>query len=467
MNDALIPPNNIDAEESVLGSIMIDSDSLYEVSHFLSPDHFYREKNKWIYEVFLELSRAKTPLDPITIADALRKRSQLEEVGGEAYLIGLLTGVPTSMHVEHYAKIVEETATRRRIITAASTAANLAMDQEQPIEEVVSQAEAALFSVSKNRVGHKIKHIKDVATQHMDRMEQINETGTIPHVKTGFIDLDRILSAGGMEKGQLILMPGDTGMGKSSLLLGIMMNAAKKDHKCAMFTLEMTDMQMFQRQIAAETRIPVSTLKQAALTPTEWVKYYEEVGRLSDLPFHIDESAFITPMGLLSKCRRIQARHGLDVVGVDYLALMGADGDYRNETLRLGYISKTLKLIAKDLDVVMLVCAQLNSKQIAMRQDKRPQLSDLRFSSDPNNDSDVVMSLYRDDYYNPELSERPNIAEVIIGKQREGATGTIDLFWQSTLMTFRNLERQPINLNPEKTSAAFVHDAYEQKELPQ
>lgn len=461
-NDNLIPPNNIDAEESVLGSIMIDPESLYDVSHFLSPDHFYREKNKWIYEVFLELSRTKTPLDPITIADALRRRNQLEEIGGEGYIIGLLATVPTSIHVEAYAKIVEDMATRRRIIVAASTAASLAMDQEEPLESVVSQAEAALFSVSKNRVGHKIKHIKDVAIEHMDRMEQINETGVIPHITTGFADLDRCLSAGGFEKGQLVLIPGDTGMGKSSLLLGMMMNAAKKGHKCAMFTLEMTDLQMFQRQVSAETRIPVSTLKQATLTEAEWVKYYEELGRLSELNFHIDESAFITPMGLLSKCRRIQARNGLDVVGVDYLALMSADGDFRNETLRLGYISKTLKLIAKDLDVVMLVCAQLNSKQIAMRQDKRPQLSDLRFSSDPNNDSDVVMSIYRDDYYNQETSERPNIGEIIIGKQREGPTAIINLFWQGQLMAFRNLERQSIKLNDyEQTSAAFSHESYE------
>jgi replicative DNA helicase len=460
-DEPLLKLNNFQAEEAVLGGILIDPEAIFEVSHFLEPEHFYREINKWVFSVLQYLAQNKTPIDHLTVSEELRKRNQLEEIGGASYLVELLNVVPTSIHVEAYAKIVEELATRRRILAAASAAATLALDQDIPLDETVSQAEAALFSVSRDRPSQKIKHIRDVAGEHMEIIEDISETGALPTITTGFKDLDRALSAGGMEKGQLIMIPGDTGMGKSSLLLAIMMNAAKKGHNCAMFTLEMTDHQMFQRQVAADSRIPVSQLKQAQLTQSEWVKYYEHAGRLSELSFHIDESAFITPMTLLSKCRRIQARTGLDVVGVDYLALMGADGEFRNETLRLGSISRALKLIAKDLNVVMLVCAQLNAKQIALRQDKRPQLADLRFSSDPNNDSDIVMFVFRDEYYNPETSERPGIGEVIFGKQREGWTPTIDLFWDGPLMVFRNLKREKVNLSIEPTSAAMSSSAYE------
>jgi replicative DNA helicase len=457
----VITLNNFEAEESVLGSILIDPEAVFEVSHFLEPNHFYREINNWIFSVFQHLATNKVPIDFVTVANELKKRNQLEEVGGESYLIGLLGVVPTSTNVVAYAKIIEELATRRRILAAASVAASLALDQEMPLEETVSQAEAAIFEVSHNRASHQIKHIRDVAGEHMETIEQINETGVLPTITTGYKDLDRALSAGGMEKGQLIMIPGDTGMGKSSLLLGIMINAARAGHNCAMFTLEMTDHQMFQRQVGADSRIPVGRLKQADLSQAEWAKYYESAGKLSELPFHIDESAFISPMSVLSKSRRIQSRTGLDVVGVDYLALMGADTVFHNETLRLGSISRALKLIAKDLNVVMLVCAQLNSKQIAQRQDRRPQLADLRFSSDPNNDSDVVMFVYRDDYYNPETSERPRIAEVIFGKQREGWTPTVDLYWDAPLMAFRNLQRQEINLNAEPTSAAMSSGRYE------
>ena len=276
----------------------------------------------------------------------------------------------------------------------------------------------------------------------------MNEHGTVQGVSTGFMDLDKGLSAGGFEKGQLVMIAADTGMGKSALLLDIITNAAKGGHKSALFTLEMTEQQMFQRKVAAESKVPVSRLKNPrSMGDAEWTKYYEALGKLSELPIHIDESAFITPMQLLSKCRRLQATTGLDIVAVDYLALMGADGDHNNETLRLGSISRALKLIAKELNVILIVCAQLNAKQIGQRQDKRPQLTDLRFSSDPNNDSDVVLFIYRDEYYNPDTSERPGIGEVSCAKQREGFLFTADLFWQAQFATFKSLQRQDLNFN--------------------
>ena len=456
-DEAIVSLNNFEAEEAVLGSVLINPDSIFDISHFLTPDHFYRQINGSIFAAMQHLAQNKIPIDPITLIDEIGRRDQLEGIGGPGYIASLINTVPTSINIEAYARIVEDMATRRRILTAASTAANLALDKEKPLDEVVSEAENALFQISHNRASHRVKHIRDVANEHMEMLGMIQETGAFPTVSTGFVDLDRALSAGGMEKGQLIMIPGDTGMGKSALLLNILANAAKKGHSAAMFTLEMTDHQMFQRQVAADSKIPVSKLKQANLTDEELSRYYQHVGELSILNFHIDESAFITPMTLLSKCRRIQARYGLDVVGVDYLALMSADGEFHNETLRLGSISRALKLIAKDLNVVMIVCAQLNAKQISARMDKRPQLGDLRWSSDPNNDSDVVMFVYRDEYYNKDTSDRPNIGEVIFGKQREGWTPTVDLYWNGELMSFYTLSRQEINLGTyEETPAAHA-----------
>lgn len=450
---AYIPPSNFEAEEAVLGAVLIDNDALHEVAHFLRPEHFYREQNKWLYEAYLYLSKTKTPIDIVTLAEELSNRGRLEEMGGEATIIGLVNTVPTSIHIFHYAKIVESLATRRQLLGAASTIANLAGDTDLELETVLSDSESILFDISHQRSTTQIKSMKDVAAEHLENIEHMNEHGTVQGVSTGFMDLDKGLSAGGFEKGQLVMIAADTGMGKSALLLDIITNAAKDGHKSALFTLEMTEQQMFQRKVAAESKVPVSQLKNPQnMKQDEWVKYYDALGRLSELPVHIDESAFITPMQLLSKCRRLQATTGLDIVAVDYLALMGADGVHNNETLRLGSISRALKLIAKELHVILVVCAQLNAKQIGQRQDKRPQLTDLRFSSDPNNDSDVVLFIYRDEYYNPDTSERPNIGEVTCAKQREGFLFTADLFWQAAFATFKSLQRQEIDFNspPEK-----------------
>lgn len=445
----LLNLSNFEAEEALLGSILIDNDSIYDIGHFLKPDHFYREINRWIYEAALALTQNKTPIDLITLSAHLSERNQLKDVGGESYLIGLINTVPTSVNAVHYAKVIEGLAIRRQLVMAASFIANQAGDPDQDIEQVLGLSEQAIFDVGHKHSTGKIKSIKDVASEHMDRMQRLDAGEEVEQsISTGFTDLDSVLNGGGFERGQLIMVPGDTGMGKSSLLLDIIMNTAKDGHSAALFSLEMTDLQLFQRKVAADSRVPVASLKNPRdyMSDADWANYYTALGKLSELPVHIDETAFLTPMGLLSKCRRIKARDGLDIVGVDYLALMSADGDFKgNETLRLASISRALKLIAKELHVVMVVCAQLNSKDIAKRQNKRPQLADLRFSSDPNSDSDIVLFVYRDEYYNPDTTERPNIGEVIFGKHREGPCVTVDLYWQAVYMSFRNLQRLSVN----------------------
>ncbi len=461
--DQLLKLTNYEAEEAVLGGILIDQDAIHDVAHFLRLDHFHRESNRWIYEACLDLAKTKTPIDIVTLQAELKKRDRLENAGGDSYIVGLINAVPTSINTEHYGHIVEGLAVRRQLVAAASAIATIAVDGDQALEDAVSQAEQLVFDVSHRRSVNKIKHIKDVASQHMQYVEDMNERGKPLGISTGFKDIDRALSGGGFEKGQLVMIPGDTGMGKSSLLLDMIINMSKGGYKTALFTLEMTDIQLLQRKIAADSRIPVAKLKNpSVLTDSEWKTYYETVGKLSELDAHIDETAFLTPMQLLSKCRRLQAAYGLDVVAVDYLALMGADEAHTNETLRIGSISRALKLIAKDLDVVLIVTAQLNGKTIAGRQEKRPQLSDLRFSSDPNHDSDVVIFIFRDEYYNKETSERPGIGEAIFGKQRDGETPIVDLYWHAELMTFRDLQRQPEWLVPEA-----VPDMNESEEIEQ
>ncbi len=463
--EQVIPPSNIEAEEALLGSILIDPASLYDVAHNIKSTDFFRETHRYIYESIQNLALNNAPLDLITVCEELDRKNILEEIGGQSYIIGLLNVVPTSVNVLGYATIVKTTSIRRQLIRAAEQAAKAAFDTEKDIDVVLSTAEKAIFDVAHKREARQATHIKDIAAEHMERMEFLNETGGIDTIGTGFADLDRLISGGGFERGSLVLVPGDTGMGKSSMLISMATNMAQKNFKIAIFSLEMPNRQVFQRQVSAATRIPVTLFKQPNLMDQDqWAKYYEYAGRLSLLNVHIDDSG-VTPMSLLSKCRRIQSITGLDVVFIDYLALMGTDAAFNNETLRLASISRALKLIAMELDVVIIAASQLNSKDIQKRQDKHPQMGDVRWSSDPNSDSDIVMFVYRDDYYNPETSTRPNIVEIIIAKQREGSTGIVDLYWHADLMTMRNLEREQIELNPGDTPAGHSAAKYETAEL--
>jgi replicative DNA helicase len=453
---------NYGAEESVLGSIIIDNDAIFDVSHFLLPDHFHKVTHQWIYKAMLSLAESKTPIDPVTLSEKLRQANQLEDVGDTPGIINLMNTVPTSMSVVHYANIVKDLSTRRRIISAAEQAARLAYDETLTIQDVQSGAERTMFNASTDNRGDEVRHISDVARDHLDHLENIREHGIVTGIPTGLYELDDALNAGGLEPGTFVIVAADTGMGKSSLLLNMISHAAKNGYKGALFTLEMTALQVFQRQVAIETKIPVSRYKRGELSQDEMAMYYAELGKLSELGIYIDQSPFLTPMQLLSKCRRMQMKDGLDLVMVDYLALMQSDQKEANETLRLGSISRALKLIAKDLNVPVVCAAQLTSKSIAQRQDKRPQLADMRFSSDPNNDADVVTFIYRDEYYNPDTSDRPNVAEIIFGKQREGPTPTIDLYWQAHLMSFRNLQRQSVDLNkPIPTMSSVTAGSYE------
>ncbi|MBK8903817.1 MAG: replicative DNA helicase [Anaerolineaceae bacterium] len=440
-----LPPHSLEAEEAVLGSLLIDPDTLFEISNFLRPDAFYRTANKWIYESILSLSERREPLDFVTLMEELRRREQLEDVGGEAYIIGLINAVPTAINARSYGKLVEAAALRRKLIGAAGTIANLAYDEAEDINVVIDRSESALFSISEQRTTRDLVPVKQIAGEYLDRIQRLMEKGDdVIGVPTGFTDLDRLL--GGLNRSDLLILAARPGMGKTSLQNAIALTAAMRYGKrVAIFNLEMSGEQLVQRMIASETRIDSQRLRRGQLHEHELPIFMEAIGRLSETRIFIDDTPSITPNQLRTKCRRLYAEHGLDLVMIDYLQLMSAEHSTNNRVMEISEISRSLKGLARELDIPVLAAAQL-SRAVEQRQDKHPQLSDLRDSGSIEQDADIVMFIYRDEYYNPETTERPNIAELSIAKHRNGPTGTIDLYWHSKLATFRNLQRQEINL---------------------
>jgi replicative DNA helicase len=440
-----VPPNNIEAEEALLGSLLIDPEAVYDVAAFLRPEAFYREQNKWIFQAILDLNERREPVDLITLTDELRRRGRLEELGGEATIIALINTVPTSINARNYGQIIEAAALRRRMIGAASTIANLAYEQDENINVVIDRAEKALFSISEERTTRDLVPVKEIASSYLDRIEELHARGDdVIGVPTSFTDLDKVL--GGLNKSDLIIVAARPGMGKTSLQISIAQTAARRFNKrVAIFSLEMSGEQLVQRMIAAETRIDSQRLRRGDLKEHEWPIFYEAIGRISETQIFIDDTPSITSMQLRAKARRLYAEHDLDLIMIDYLQLMQSERVSNNRVQEISDISRGLKGLARELDIPVVAASQL-SRAVEQRQDKRPQLSDLRDSGSIEQDADVVIFIYRDEYYNPETSERPNIAEINVAKHRNGPTASVDLYWHGQLATFRNLQRQEIAL---------------------
>lgn len=440
-----LPPHSIDAEFAVLGSLLIDPDAIYDVAAFLQPQAFYNRKNRHIYDAVLTLNERQDPVDLLTLAELLRQRGQLEDIGGEPYLIDLLSAVPTSINARHYGRLVEAGHIRRNLLSAASTIAELAYDEQQDTDVVLERAEQALFAISEERTTRDLTPLKHVASQLLEEIERRRELGSgLSGIPTGFADIDRLLS--GLNKSDLLVVAARPGMGKTAFIMNLALTAARRYQKCvAIFNLEMSAEQLLQRMVSAETQINAQRLRRGDIHPNEEAVLYEALGRLAEAPIYIDDTPGMTPRQMRTKCRRLHAERGLDLVVVDYLQLMQADSTSNNRVQEISEISRGLKLLARELNVPVVAAAQL-SRAVESRQDKRPMLSDLRDSGSIEQDSDVVMFIYRDEYYNPETTERPNIAEISISKHRNGPTGTVDLYWHAQLATFKNLQRQEINL---------------------
>ena len=433
-----LPPQNIDAEEAVLGALLIDPDAIIRIATILRSEDFYREKNGWIYDVVLSLHERREPVDLLTVSDELERRDQLEEVGGTMFVTSLVNAVPTSVHAEHYARIIERAATRRRLIDAAGQIAALAYQEADDVSEVVDRAEQMLFGVSERRISKDLVPIKQVLSEYYDRIEYLTRhQGEVIGIPTGFSDIDKML--GGLQRSDMIILAARPSVGKTSLALTIAHNAAKKyRQRVAFFSLEMSAEQLVQRLISADTGIDSQRLRRGMIADNEWARFMKATSDLAETHFYIDDTPGISALELRTKARRLQAEVGIDLVAIDYLQLMRGDNRSENRVQEISAISRSLKALARELNVPVLALSQL-SRGVESRTDKRPILSDLRESGALEQDADVVIFIYRDELYN-ENTERKNIADIIIAKHRNGPTGAISLYFKKELAQFREAE---------------------------
>jgi replicative DNA helicase len=437
-------PQNIEAECGVLGSIIIDPEAIVQVTEFLFPDDFYRDAHRTIYEVILQLYEQREPADFITICDELERRNKLEDVGGASYITSLINQVPTSGNVEYYGRIVERNAILRRLIEAAGQIAAIAY-QEEDADVALDKAEQLIFNISQRHARSDFALLRDILSEYMNKLDQLHERrGTIVGVPTGFTDLDHL--TGGLQKSDLIILAARPAVGKTSLALTMAHNTAiKHQRSVAIFSLEMSKEQLVQRLLSMDAAIDQQRLRTGWIEDDEWERIVYAMGTLSEANIWIDDTAGISTVEMRSKARRLQAEHGIDLIIVDYLQLMqstsGSGKRNENRVQEISEISRNLKGLARELNVPVLALAQL-SRAVESRQSKVPQLSDLRESGSIEQDSDIVMFIYRDDVYNPE-TERKNIADIIVAKHRNGPVGTISLYFQASQTRFHDLELTP------------------------
>jgi len=443
-----IVPHSREAEEAVIGAVLINPEAYYDVASFLRADDFYIHRHRWIWETFTRLHERRVPIDFLTVNEELGQTGQLAEAGGPAYLTALINNVPTSLHAEAYGRIVEQTAIRRRMLTAANEIAKLAYQQDATVETVMDEAEKAVFGISERRTTRDLQSIQEVLSEYYERVDQLATRGEeIYGVPTGFIDLDHLL--GGMQSSDLLIVAGRPGSGKTAFILSAAKNAAQKHKKhVAIFSLEMSNEQLVQRMIAQETGIDSQRLRSAKLEEEEWSLLAHAIEVLSDTVIFLDDTPALTPLQLRTKCRRLHMEFKLDLVLVDYLQLMSSGVRSENRVQEVSYISRNLKVLARELNVPVLAAAQL-SRAIEQRADKEPMLSDLRESGSLEQDSDIVMFIHRPELYEKDTLKQ-NIAQIKVAKHRNGPTGTIELVFRSQIAKFENAATYHVDLSKAK-----------------
>jgi len=434
-----LPPQNIEAEQSILGGVLIENDALNTVVEFLGDGDFYREAHQKIFKCMIALSEKNEPLDLITLTNELKKKKELEEIGGASYLAGLVESVPTAANIVYYAKIVKEKSILRKLISTATAIVTQSYQEGKNLEDFLDEAEQAIFRISENQVRPAFYPIKEIVKESFKVIERLYEKKElITGVPSGFKDLDR--KTAGFQNADLIIVAGRPSMGKTALCLNIAQHAAiNVKIPTAIFSLEMSKEQLAIRMLCSEARVDSARLRSGFLGESDWPKLTMAAGALSDAPIFIDDSAAISVLELRAKARRLKADRGLGLVIVDYLQLMrGRSGAERREQ-EISEISRSLKALAKELNIPVIAISQL-SRKAEDRPGRRPQLSDLRESGAIEQDADVIIFIYRDEVYNPDSDQR-GTAEVIIGKQRNGPTGKADLSFISEFTTFKDLFR--------------------------
>jgi replicative DNA helicase len=440
-----IVPHSREAEEAVIGAVLINPEAYYDVAQFLQSDDFYIHRHRWIWEVFNRLHERRTPIDFLTVSEELDQLGRLAEAGGPAYLTALINNVPTSLHAEAYGRLVEETAIRRRMLTAANDIAKLAYQEETAIDAVMDEAEKAIFGVSERRMTRDLQSIQQVLSDYYDRIDQLASRDEDTYgVPTGFIDLDRLL--GGLQPSDLLIIAGRPGMGKTAFMLSAAKNAAQIHKKhVAIFSLEMSNEQLVQRLIAQETGIDSQRLRTGKLEEHEWPIFTHAIEVLSDTHVFLDDTPGLTPLQLRTKARRLHLEYQIDLILIDYLQLMSGGLRTDNRVQEVSHISRNLKILARELNVPVLAAAQL-SRAVEQRADKEPQLSDLRESGSLEQDADVVMFIHRPEMYEKDALKQ-NIAQIKVSKHRNGPVGTIELVFRNNLAKFENAATRTVDLS--------------------
>ncbi|MCI7259895.1 MAG: replicative DNA helicase [Selenomonas sp.] len=433
-----VPPQNIEAEQAVLGAMLIKKEAIAEVQEILQPDDFYREAHRIVYEAMVQLQNNDEAVDLVTLTEQLRKSEQLDKIGGLAFITQLANAVPTAANVVYHAKIVKEKAELRSLINAATAIASAAYEDNTDVENIMDDAEKKILAVANRKNGGAFESMKSIVMRTFERINVLYESkGGLTGISSGFKDLDKLTA--GLQKSDLILVAARPSMGKTAFTLNIASYVGTHGGKVAFFSLEMSKEQLMQRMLCAEGGIDATKLRTGQLDTQEWNKLVHVADTLSRAPIYIDDTAGITVMELRSKARRLKAEHGLDLIIIDYLQLMqgrpSKNGDNRQQ--EISEISRSLKALARELDLPVIALSQL-SRSVESRQIKKPMLSDLRESGSLEQDADIVMFLYREDYYDKD-TENKNITDVIVAKHRNGPVDTISLFFQKEYTKFRDL----------------------------
>jgi replicative DNA helicase len=443
-SSAVIPPHNTDAEMSLLGAIMIDADAIVRVADTVDVNDFYDERHRRIYEAVKKLYERRAPIDILTLSNQLKDNSFLDVIGGASYLTELTNYVPTAAHVEHYADIVAEKSLRRRLIKASQDITGIGYDEAKPVKEIIEEAESELFQVSQKHVKQDIESIESILATSFERLDELHKSGgKVRGIPTGFKDLDILIA--GWQKSDLVVLAARPAMGKSALALNFAHKVATKSEMPVLyFSLEMSKDQLVDRMLAMESGVDAWNIRTGSLSNDDWERLSTAMGTLAEAPIYIDDTAGITVSDMRTKARREQHQRQLGLIIVDYLQLMSGGsrfGGDANRVQEISEISRGLKSIARELNVPVIALSQL-SRSVESRSPQIPQLADLRESGSIEQDADMVMFIYRDEYYNPDNTEKPGVTDLLIKKHRSGPTGNVELFFDTKRQTFKSLDRK-------------------------
>ncbi|MEA4882804.1 MAG: replicative DNA helicase [Clostridia bacterium] len=434
-----MPPQNLEAEQSTLGSMLLDKEAIARAVEILVAEDFYREVHRTIFDTLVTLFNRGEPADLVTVTEALRQRNSLDQVGGASYISTLANTVPTAANCEYYAKIVKNKAILRALVAAGTEIAGMGYDSAAEVGVALDRAEQLIFRISQRGETGSIADMKTVLMTTFDRIERLyTSKGAITGLSTGFTEMDNMLS--GLQPSELIVIAARPSMGKTAFALNIAENVGLAQKKPVLiFSLEMSREQLAQRMLCSQSSVDGQKLRRGNLSDADWPRLSRALGRLSEAPIYIDDSPSITALEIRTRARRLKAEHGLALVVIDYLQLVQGRDRVENRQQEIAEITRSLKALARELDVPVLSLAQL-SRAVEATADKRPLLSHLKESGEIEQSADVVAFIYREEYYKPD-TERKNIAEIMVAKQRNGPTGSFDLVWQKEFTRFRNVER--------------------------